>query len=482
MAPVRLRPGSLDDAARAGLERALEASGLLDARLDETGALRAAAGHVLLTAPRSAAVGLVRRRADSARRRRASAAAAARRRAAPAAAARRRDAPRTLADVLSAPDALVPVLAAVAVVDADARGALAVGLDGSFALGPLRGRGADGPARFIGADARQAARERRSPRSTPRSPRLAEPTRRRRGLADLAAPRPPLEAERATLPARESRPTSRRATARSGASSRHRRARLDAAARGGPARRPSELAEAEARARSPRHRARAPARAARASRTRSRQLGRRAPRGAREAPACATAGTATHAERYERHARLHRAPRARAGRGDRRAPPGGAARRRSRSGSSATAGAERDDVLKDAKALDAALAQLAHRRAQLDKEARAETGNMERLRRRARRRARRLERRLRRQDARAARARRARRRRPRRARARRRLEPAPWDAKRITSLAQGPPSTSSRPRHEVTANAIYREFDALRATLDASLGIEAVLERSATSR
>ena len=36
---------------RAGLERALEASGLLDARLDETGALRAAHGHVLLTPP-----------------------------------------------------------------------------------------------------------------------------------------------------------------------------------------------------------------------------------------------------------------------------------------------------------------------------------------------------------------------------------------------------------------------------------------------
>src|SRR4051812_26962122 len=130
------------------------------------------------------------------------------------------------------------------------------------------------------------------------------------------------------------------------------------------------------------------------------------------------------------------------------------------------AGAERDDVLEDAKALDAALAQLAHRRAELDKEARAETGNMERL--RAERDAAHadLERRLRRQDQYAAKL----------AELDRAgfvalalgVDAAPWDAKHIQAVWRAH-QQDLQATSEVTANAIYREFDALRATLDASL-------------
>jgi len=104
---------------------------------------------------------------------------------------------------------------------------------------------------------------------------------------------------------------------------------------------------------------------------------------------------------------------------------------------------------------------------------RAETGNMERL--RAERDAAQadLERRLRRQDQYAAKL----------AELDRAglvalaldVESAPWDAKRIQVVwRERQYELGAAP--EVTANAIYREFDALRATLDASLGIEAVLE------
>lgn len=118
----------LDARARAGLERALEGSGLLDARLDEDGHLRADHGQLLLGAGAPRATG------------------------------------RTLADVLTAadvPQALQAALQAVRVEDADARGTVAVALDGSFSLGPMRGQGTKGDAAFIGAAARHAARERR---------------------------------------------------------------------------------------------------------------------------------------------------------------------------------------------------------------------------------------------------------------------------------------------------------------------------------
>jgi uncharacterized protein (TIGR02680 family) len=118
----------LDAHACAGLERALEASGLLDARLDEDGHIRAGHGQLLLAAGAPRATG------------------------------------RTLADVLvtpNVPPALHAALQAVSVANADARGAVAVALDGSFSLGPMRGHGAKGDASFIGAAARQAARERR---------------------------------------------------------------------------------------------------------------------------------------------------------------------------------------------------------------------------------------------------------------------------------------------------------------------------------
>ncbi len=426
---------SLGEAERAGLERALEASGLLDARVDETGALRAAPGHVLLTSSTSVEG-------------------------------------RTLADVLSAPDSVVPVLSAVAVVDADARGDLAVGLDGSFSFGPLRGRGAEGPARFIGADARQAARERRLAEIDAE----AEAVQRDldgvdAALADLTRRASALEAERATLPATEVE-----ATVEAWARWREAGRELDTfktrliAAREAAKTAAGELAEAEAVL--ARHAAEnglpnAPqgledaleklADALPEARARLQQRDR---------------WTTTHAERQERHARVvaqHAAAEEEATAERRQAGQLAAFAERLIS----SAGAERDDVLEDAKALDAALAQLAHRRAQLDKEARAETGNMERL--RAERDAAQadLERRLRRQDAYTAKL----------AELDRAglvalaldVDPAPWDAKRINAVwRERQHELAAAP--EVTANAIYREFDALRATLDASLGIEAVLE------
>ena len=107
-------------------------------------------------------------------------------------------------DVLSGPDELVPVLSAIAVVDSDARGDLAVGLDGSFSFGPLRGRGAEGPARFIGADARQAARERRLAEIDAEAEALQRDLDGvDAALADLTRRASALEAERATLPATE---------------------------------------------------------------------------------------------------------------------------------------------------------------------------------------------------------------------------------------------------------------------------------------
>ena len=158
----------MDDAARAGLERALEASGLLDARLEE-GALRL--GHLVIEGvPHSTSTALKRSAAPPNETPAATALAAAGAAGERAAARRgggtsprRRDDVRTFADVLSAARRAPPLRShcTIAVLDAEARGPLAVALDGTFALGPLRGKGADAPARFIGADARQAAREHR---------------------------------------------------------------------------------------------------------------------------------------------------------------------------------------------------------------------------------------------------------------------------------------------------------------------------------
>ena len=108
---------------------------------------------------------------------------------------------RTLADVLSAPAALLPALRTIAVLDADARGPLAVALDGTFALGPLRGKGADAPARFIGADARQAAREHRIAAIDSELARLAEADARvDEELAELQRRARTLDQERASHP------------------------------------------------------------------------------------------------------------------------------------------------------------------------------------------------------------------------------------------------------------------------------------------
>lgn len=118
---------------RDGLEAALTASGLLDASVRTDGQIRARDGQLLLDAGARRASG------------------------------------RSLADVLhaasQAPAALTGALQAVAVVDADADSGthqdVTVGLDGSFACGPMAGRAAVFPAQFVGAAARQAARARR---------------------------------------------------------------------------------------------------------------------------------------------------------------------------------------------------------------------------------------------------------------------------------------------------------------------------------
>ena len=166
-------PG-LSDRERAGLERALEASGLLDARVDEGGALRF--GQLVIEGVQHATSTSLKQDAAP-------------------------PSTRTLGDVLSAPAALLPALRAVTVLDADARGPLAVALDGTFALGPLRGKGADAPARFIGADARQAARERRIAAIDGELARLATEDRRVDDqLAELQRRARVLDAEWAAVP------------------------------------------------------------------------------------------------------------------------------------------------------------------------------------------------------------------------------------------------------------------------------------------
>jgi uncharacterized protein (TIGR02680 family) len=124
----------IDDARRAGLEGALEGAGLLDAWVMPDGAVLDDDDAVLVPGESGALGG------------------------------------RTLADALVAVrDAPVPgavvagVLARLALSDSGASGGdrSGVGFDGSFALGPLRGRRRVDAARFIGAAARAANRARR---------------------------------------------------------------------------------------------------------------------------------------------------------------------------------------------------------------------------------------------------------------------------------------------------------------------------------
>ncbi|MFP5336023.1 MAG: TIGR02680 family protein [Actinomycetes bacterium] len=124
----------LDEAARAGLEAALESSGLLDAWVRSDGAvLDAGRRDVVLPAGEASPAG------------------------------------RTLADVLVADppegsavpaDVVRSVLARVAA-DADADAEASVGSDGTWRLGPLTGRAAKPVAQYVGATARAAERARR---------------------------------------------------------------------------------------------------------------------------------------------------------------------------------------------------------------------------------------------------------------------------------------------------------------------------------
>ena len=183
---------------------------------------------------------------------------------------------------------------------------------------------------------------------------------------------------------------------------------------------------------------------------------------------------AARRERYERHERLQeRRERAQAEAATERRQAeelqGFATRL------AATAGDDRDEVLNDAEALDAELAQFTRHRAELDGEARKHTGAIERFGAQRDAAAAELERQLRQQDARAARL--------------NELDgaglvalalgdthqPGPWDADRITSLSKAR-RAELEATEETTASAIYREFDELRAALDGSLGIEAVLD------
>ena len=180
-------------------------------------------------------------------------------------------------------------------------------------------------------------------------------------------------------------------------------------------------------------------------------------------------------ERYERHERVtERRERARS--------EAAAERRQAEelSGFAArlatSAAGDREEVLKDAGALDAELAQFTRHREQLNADARTHTGAMERLGAQRDAAADELQRQLRQQDARAARL--------------AELDGAglialalgnghetgaKWDAERITQLSKARRSQLEA-TEEVSANAIYREFDELRAALDGSLGIEAVLD------
>ncbi|MDL5154953.1 SbcC/MukB-like Walker B domain-containing protein [Actinomycetospora termitidis] len=115
----------LDDAARAGLEAALEASGLLAARVDPDGQLRGEGGELLVTAGHPVGPG-----------------------------------PRLVpVDTGTVP---VEVVAGVLGALGTAPGAaLWVGEDGSFGAGPLRGRHTKPAAEYVGAGAREQARARR---------------------------------------------------------------------------------------------------------------------------------------------------------------------------------------------------------------------------------------------------------------------------------------------------------------------------------
>lgn len=121
---------SVEPATRAALEAALQQSGLLDAWIDTDGVLRDSAFDVVLT-PMSAVVGA------------------------------------SLAAVLVATvdePRVGDLLASVALVDRvgdTSHHTAAIGLDGSFRLGPLRGRAAKPVAQFVGAAARAAERARR---------------------------------------------------------------------------------------------------------------------------------------------------------------------------------------------------------------------------------------------------------------------------------------------------------------------------------
>lgn len=119
---------ALDDGSRAGLEAALEASGLLAARVSADGALRGDGGELLVTAgPDGGSGGLGRLLVP--------------------------------VDTGAVPTAVVAgVLAAVG--DAPGPG-LWVSDDGSFGAGPLRGRHTKPAAEHVGAGARAQARERR---------------------------------------------------------------------------------------------------------------------------------------------------------------------------------------------------------------------------------------------------------------------------------------------------------------------------------
>ncbi|NMO91969.1 TIGR02680 family protein [Actinomycetospora sp. TBRC 11914] len=122
----------LDDAGRAGLEAALEASGLLAARVGADGALRGAGGELLVAAdpaaPGAGAGGLARW--------------------------------LTPVDTGAVPvEVVAGVLAAVG--DHPEAGALWVRDDGSFGAGPLRGRHTKPAAEHVGTGARAQARARR---------------------------------------------------------------------------------------------------------------------------------------------------------------------------------------------------------------------------------------------------------------------------------------------------------------------------------
>ena len=269
-------PG-LDDAARAGLERALEASGLLDARVDE-GALRF--GHLVIEGvPHSTSTALKQSAAPPTETPAASALAAA---GAGGEASGHEAVPgalgaRTLADVLSAPAELRPALRTIAVLDADARGPLAVALDGTFALGPLRGKGADAPARFIGADARQAAREHRIAAIDKELARLAEADARVDDeLAELQRRARVLDQERASHPQIEGDADQRHAALTSELE--QRRAALETQRAGGAHGRRAARRGRDRRAR-PRHRAWPPAHAGTRTRRSARTPDGDAPRG-----------------------------------------------------------------------------------------------------------------------------------------------------------------------------------------------------------